>query len=206
MSSDLSQLYDSTKDTFFLHTQPFVEGVIVGACACPEIPLPDVWLPWTIKQHNKVENNAQADRVFEQLFEYFRLVLSSIKRQQLVLPDYINERDIQKNKNMQDFLSGVLFAHGASEKIWQTAWDKIAIVEPEKMQAHAKSLKHCLMMFTTFANVEQAIKRADKQNNPEMIEKLPQIAKSLPDAFKKYFEISDELVAFLPDQFEAVDE
>lgn len=206
MTPDLSKLYQSKSDTYFLHNQAFVEGVIIGACACPEIPLPDVWLPWTIKQHNKVENNAQADRIFEQLFDYFRQVLASVKQQSVLLPVYVEEvtsdEDITNNTEREDFLSGVLLAHQASERTWQMAWDKMAKAEPENMQVQAKRLKHCLMMFSTFANVKQALAKAKKQNNADLVEKLPTIAKSLPDAFKTYLAISDSLVEFLPDQFE----
>lgn len=203
---DLSNLYNSPQNVSFLHTQYYVEGCLLGACACPEIPLPDVWLPWVIKHHNKIETAAQADNITDILFSYFKACLAQMNADSLTIPEYAVYSDNQKRcEALQQWCEGLLFAHSAREQFWQGAWRKMQNKDPKNAPQMSKDLKHCLMMFATFANPQGAIDDARKKGAQEakvLSDNLPTIAKSLPDALRKYVQLSGKLASYLPNQFE----
>ena len=198
---DLSALYQDTKNLSFLHSQYYVEGCLLGACACPEIPLPDVWLPWVIQHHHQIESAQQADAIADKLFAYVKDCLAQMHNETLVLPSYAVYLP-NGNNQLQQWCKGLLMAHGAREKYWQGAWDKMQSRAADKAPGLAKDLKHCLMMFTTFAEPERSIQRAQDKGDDKFAEKLPLISKSLGETLQTYVAISGELALYLPNQFE----
>jgi len=200
---DLSVLYQDSQQSEFLHSQYYVEGCLLGACACPEIPLPDVWLPWVIKHHHQIENAEQADAITDMLFAYFKECLAQMHSENLCLPTYATYLP-NDHTALSQWCSGLLVAHTAREKYWQGAWNKMQAKSALQTPQMAKDLKHCLMMFSTFADPQNAIADADKKDGSgnELSNKLPLIAKSLEQALLKYVAISGELAAYLPNQFE----
>lgn len=203
LNKELSKLYEKPSQAQFLHPQAYVEGCLLGACACPEIPLPDVWLGWVIQHHNRIESDQQADYVTGILFAYFKQCLASMHNGSLRLPKYA-VYEPQSSALLQDWCLGLLTAHSAVEHIWQNAWIKMQAKEPEKAPALAKDLKHCLLMFTTFAEPEKAIQGAQNKADGDKLspQKMTLISKSLGDTLLKYVAISNELATFLPNQFE----
>ncbi|MGB3724569.1 MAG: UPF0149 family protein [Glaciecola sp.] len=198
---DLQALYQSPQDVSFLHSRYYVEGCLLGACACPEIPLPDVWLPWVIKEHNQIQNAAQADNITEQLFVYFKHCLAEMNNESLSLPHYAQYKPNADNSDpFRQWCQGILLAHSAREAVWQSAWQKMQKQDPDKAPQMAKDLKHCLMMFTTFADPSQAIREAN--NDVDLAPKLPQIANSMASSLRQYVSLSGTLASYLPNQFE----
>jgi uncharacterized protein len=200
---DLSVLYDDLQQAKFLHSKYYVEGCLIGACACPEIPLPDVWLPWVIKQHNQIQSAQQADNITNELFAFFKQCLVEMQSERLSLPEFATYSS-DNHTALSQWCSGLLMAHTAREKYWQGAWDKMQVKSASDAPQLAKDLKHCLLMFSTFANPKGAINDANKKDGSgaALAEKLPIIAKSLDDALRKYVAISGELATYLPNQFE----
>jgi uncharacterized protein len=201
--ADLSVLYDDPKQASFLHSRFFVEGCLTGACACPEIPLPDIWLPWVIKHHQQIQDAQQADHITDVLFGYFKQCLALMHSNNLVLPAYA-VYDTRNMTPLRDWCEGILMAHSAREAFWQGAWNKMQAQSPDNAPQMAKDLKHCLLMFTTFADPQKAIEEAnDKDRSGDALAaKLPIIAQSLQDTLRKYVDISGGLAAYLPNQFE----
>ena len=146
----------------------------MGACACPEIPLPDVWLPWVIKHRGQVENAAQADAIADILFAHFKACLAQMHEDAIQLPAYAKYVDqgpinkgadesntaealildansetalISENTPLSQWCEGLLMAHTATEKFWQGAWNKMQQQNPDAAPAMAKNLKHCLLVF-----------------------------------------------------------
>jgi len=197
----LTSLYEVPEQAAFLHTQYFVEGAIVGACACPEIPLPDVWLPWVLKERGMLKNAAQADAISDVLFAHFKACLAKMHDNALSLPSYAT---YQHNEHyaLSQWCEGLLMAHAANEKCWQGAWNKMQQQNPEAAPAMAKDLKHCLLMFSTFAQPTKAIAEAARKGDSALAEKLPLIAKSLSTTLSQYVDIAGELAGYLPNQFE----
>jgi uncharacterized protein len=203
LKADLSSMYADAKQASFLHSQYYVEGCLLGACACPEIPLPDVWLPWVIKHHQQIKSTQQADQISDALFVYFKQCLANMHNNNLSLPSYAVYSGAN-SISLSQWCEGILVAHSAREKFWQAAWDKMHASSPENAINMAKDLKHCLLMFTTFADPQKAIEEANNKDagGAALAEKLPIIARSLPAALQKYVTISGDLAAYLPNQFE----
>ncbi len=202
----LDVLFSDIGDSHFLQNQFFVEGTILGACSCPEIPLPDDWLPWTILHHNKIEDTVQADRVFSQLFEYFRCVLAEMRNNIYAPPRYLQYSLASSNLELQSFMQGLIYAHQQCESIWQNAWVLMQAKNAEKAPSLSKDLKHCILMFSTFADIKQATMQAEQRNESAFSQNLPTISRSIPAAISKYLAISGELAAYLPNQFETFEQ
>lgn len=205
----LSELYDNPKQAAFLHPQEYLEGCLLGACACPEIPLPDVWMPWVIKQHKQIESPEQVEHISDVLFAFFKACLADMHNDKVNLPKYAQmAKNAAYSQSGYQALSlwtqGLLMAHGARESYWQNAWNKMQQQAPNKAPELAKDLSHCLLMFSTFADPQRAISEANKKGDEQLLEKLPLIAQSLQVALEKYVAISGQLAQYLPNQFETI--
>ncbi len=204
---NLLQIYQKPSNAVLLHSRYYVEGALFGAGVSPEIPMPDVWLPWAIKHTGKIKNNRQADEITDALFDYFKHCLQLMKDNKQALPDYCEFEQDADNGNsdspLSQWLQGVLMAHSSMESVWLNAWKLMQNKAPDKAPALAKKLKHSLSMFTTFADIPLAKEQALKRGQGDDFQKnLANIAKSLPDALNTYVEVSGKLAEYLPNQFE----
>jgi uncharacterized protein len=203
---NLLLIYQNSDIADMLHSRYYVEGALLGAGVAPEIPMPDVWLPWAIKHHGKMQNNKQADVITNALFDYFKYCLQQMKDNALKMPVYgIFEDDNEKwgqSSPLSQWMKGLLTAHSSMEAVWQNAWQLMHEKDPQYAPTLAKKLKHSLGMFSTFADVELAIEQAKKRGQIDFEDKLPLIAQSLPEALSTYVSISGELANYLPNQFE----
>jgi len=203
---NLLLIYQNPDIADMLHSRYYVEGAMLGAGVSPEIPMPNVWLPWAIKNHGQMQNNQQADVITDALFDYFKYCLQQMKDNAQCMPDYgvfEADRDKRGEKSpLSQWLQGVLTAHSSMEPVWQNAWQLMHDKNPQHAPVLAKKLKHSLGMFSTFADVELAIDQAKKRGQMDFEDKLPLIAQSLPKALSTYVSISGELASYLPNQFE----
>ncbi|MFT5712153.1 MAG: hypothetical protein ACI9DQ_000556 [Glaciecola sp.] len=203
---NLLLIYQNSDVADMLHSRYYVEGALLGAGVSPEIPMPDVWLPWAIKHHGQIQNNQQADVITNALFDYFKYCLQQMKDNTLGMPIYcIFEDDSEKwvrSSPLSQWMQGLLTAHSSMELVWQNTWQLMHDKNPQHAPVLAKKLKHSLGMFSTFADVELAFKQAKKRGQMDFEKKLPLIAQSLPEALSTYVSISGELASYLPNQFE----
>ena len=203
---NLTELYANPQEVSFLHSRYYVEGCLVGACACPEIPLPDVWLPWVIKQHNQIQNAAQADQITNELFNYFKHCLAQMNNSTLVIPEYVKySGEFEKDRPLREWCKGLLMAHSAREQFWQGAWRKMQQQDPKLAPQMAKDLKHCLLMFSTFADPKETLRDAEVKSLDQaqaLRENMPLIAQSLNDTLTTYVNLAGKLATYLPNQFE----
>lgn len=198
---DLLALYEKPEHADLLHTRYYVEGALFGASASPEIPMPDVWLPWAIKHHGQIQNNQQADEITAHLFDYFKHCLASMRDKNVALPDYC-AYSAESDSALAQWLNGLLMAHKEMEELWLGAWQKMQQQAPESSPLLAKKLKRCLRMFTTFADPLLAIEQAKEREQADLADKLPIIFLSLPQALRDYVDLAGELASYLPNQFE----
>lgn len=203
---NLQALYEQPEHVQFLRSRYFVEGAITGACASPEIPLPDTWLPWTIQSRGRNgdlgHSAEQTEVIFEQLFGFFKTTLAHMKDSTLILPSYAKYRSAEDSHELAEYCSGLLTAHQSSESLWGSAWQRMQQTAPKQAPKLAKELKHCLLVFSTFADVPGALKQAKQRGELHLADKLPIIAKSLASTLTQYVAISGKLAAYLPNQFE----
>lgn len=207
LSNDFrAQLAESCDKQFkeVLHNSDFVGGVIFSVCAAPEIPMPDTWLPWTFAQHGQLTSDQDANKIADVLMNALQEQLREISAESF---DYPMKNDVlpelpSADMPVSQWLKGVLLGHGQLEPLWQDCWQQVQRKQPEKLPKLQTDLKHCLMMFSTFANVPMALEQAKRIGNTKLLDNIGTIFRSLPAALKTYVDIAGELAQFLPDQFE----
>ncbi len=193
-SEDLSQV---------LHAYEFIQGLVFAVASAPEIPMPEVWLPWAIKANNQLTSIEQADQLTDILMKVLQAQLKQLSEEKIQLPKGISFLATEKvDSSLSLWCQGLLFGHSQLEPVWQQAWDKMQVSEKTQMQQLQKDLSHCLYMFTTFADVPLAVKQAEKRGNDQLLNILPKIFLSFPQTLKTYVGLSGRLVDFLPNQFE----
>lgn len=204
----LAQLTELSENEFklVLHSTDYIQGIIFGVCAAPEIPMPEDWLVWAFNQRGQLASTEQADEVADILMGMLQQQLIDMRSgAKLFPPAYQLPETIADDASFcptSEWLNGLLFAHSKLEPIWQACWDQVIEKSPEKLTKYQKNLKHCLLMFSTFANLPMAIKQAQKVNNLKLLDNLPKVFNSVPIALLTYVELSGELALYLPDQFE----
>jgi uncharacterized protein len=180
-----------------------MSGAVTVAAAAPEIPMPEVWLPWVIKTNNQLTSAEQADGLTDVLMKILQVQLKNMSEDIIQLPMGLTfQQDEQLQSPVALWCQGMLFGHYQLEPVWQNAWDKMQVTEAEQMQQLQKDLSHCLYMFTTFADIPLAVKQAESRGNDQLLNILPKIFSSFPETLKTYVGLSGRLVDFLPNQFE----
>lgn len=189
-----------------LHSADYIQGVIFGVCAAPEIPMPENWLHWAFDQRGQLASTGQADKVADILMGLLQNQLIDMRSGTTLFPADYQLPEIAVNDASfcatSEWLNGLLCAHSKLEPVWQACWDHVIEKSPDKLAKYQKDLKHCLLMFSTFANLPMAIEQAKKVNNQKLLDNLPKVFNSIPDALVTYVELSGALAQYLPDQFE----
>ncbi|MEP4890633.1 MAG: UPF0149 family protein [Aliiglaciecola sp.] len=187
-----------------LHTPDYVTGLVFAVCAAPEIPMPDVWLSWAFKQGGAEISQSEIDHIAEVLMGSLQHELANMRENHIDYPDkgLPLPDDLNENIAVSQWLQGVLTGHKHLEPVWQGCWQQVEEQQPEKLNDFQRDLKHCLLMFSSFANIPMALEQAKRVNNRKLLENLPKIYASLPAALKTYVDLSGQLAKFLPDQFE----
>lgn len=189
----------SLKDV--LHPFKYIQGLVFAVASSPEIPMPDKWLLWVFKQHGQMTDIQQADRLTDLLMKELQRQLQLMRCDSITLPEEF-EFPTSNDAPVCLWLTGLLTGHSLLETVWQDAWHRVEKQAPEQLPSMQKNLRHCLSMFTTFADISLAIDQADQQGNKELEAQLPKIFLSLSDALQTYVNMSGVLVDFMPDQFE----
>lgn len=184
-----------------LYPVEYVHGLVFAVAAAPEIPMPDTWLLWVFKQHGQITNIQQADRLTDLLMKELQRQLQLMRSDSIVLPQHF-EFPQSNDAPVSLWLTGLLAGHSLLETVWQDAWDRVANQAPDKLPSMQKNLRHCLSMFTTFADISLARSQASQSTNQQLEEQLPKIFLSLSESLQTYVELSGVLVDFMPDQFE----
>ncbi|MEP1449043.1 MAG: UPF0149 family protein [Paraglaciecola sp.] len=203
----LRDLCDSTALRDVVHPYPFIQGLIFAVAAAPEIPMPELWLPWAIKTSNQLTSVEQADNLTDVLMKVLQQQLKQMSAEKIQLPQGMTFTQKGPEKSaVAQWCQGVLFGHTQLEPVWQAAWNKMKVSEEAQMQQLQKDLRHCLYMFTTFADIPLAVKQAESRGNDQLLNILPKIFLSFPQTLKTYVALSGRLVDFLPNQFETFEQ
>jgi uncharacterized protein len=201
--ASLNSLCESKALSGVLHPYAFIQGLVFAVAAAPEIPMPEVWLPWAIKTNNQLTSTQQADELTDVLMKVLQEQLKDMSAEKIALPkDVIFTPQGQEPSPVAIWCQGLLYGHSQLESVWQQAWNKMKVSEKAQMQQLQKDLSHCLYMFTTFADVPLAVKQAENRGNDQLLNILPKIFLSFPQTLRTYVGLSGRLVDFLPNQFE----
>ncbi len=203
----LSSLCSSAPLQGVLHPYPFIQGAIFAACAAPEIPMPEQWLPWVIKTRNQLTSNEQADELTDLLMKLLQYQLKQMSDDNIELPIGVSYKgETQTNSQLALWCQGMLFGHKQLEPVWQNAWNKMQVTEQQQMRQLQKDLAHCLYMFSTFADIPLAIQQAESRGNDQLYKVLPKVFLSFQTSLRTYVGLSGRLVDFLPNQFETFEQ
>ena len=205
---ELKSLCQSEALSHALFSVDYLKGLVFAVASAPEIPMPEVWLPWIFRQHGQVPDTQTADKLTDLLMSLLQHQLRLMRDEQVtldsayVLPE--NAQCVQSSDlALSRWCSGVLAGHSQLESVWNNAWQKMQKKSPDAMQAAAKDLTHCLTMLSTFADLPLAYEQAKKrQNEEQFVLLLPTVFLSLQPALKTYVGLSGKLVEYLPNQFE----
>lgn len=205
--TSLNSLCESEALSAVLHPYAFIRGLVFAVAAAPEIPMPEVWLPWAIKTNNQLTSTEQADHLTDLLMKVLQEQLKDMSEEKIALPKGVTfSQQGQEQSSVALWCQGMLFGHSQLESVWQQAWNKMQVSEKAQMRQLQKDLSHCLYMFTTFADVPLAVKQAENRGNDQLLNILPKIFLSFPQTLKTYVGLSGRLVDFLPNQFETFEQ
>lgn len=196
--------YEKLAMVAVLPEEAYLQGLIFGVAACPEIPMPEQWMPWVIRADvNTAISKQQADELADYLMGRLRDTLDSMRKEERLLPEeYLCRGDGLQHDELQQWLKGLLTAHQQLEKQWQQAWQMSE--QTLDMPALSGRLNRCLKLFTTLADPQSRLQQTPPEKRQELTDGLPRLAASLPPMLKEYVAISGELVQVLPNQFEVV--
>lgn len=208
-SISFQQLFIQPEFSRLLPTQMYCRGFIFAVASCPEIPMPESWMPWLIKQDCRPADNTSFDQLAEGLMDGLREVLQAMREGRDLVPEScVWHADAMKRSSLSEWLTGLLSAHSQMETIWQQAWS-MAQNNPQKDKGilheedPARRLTRCLKLFSTLANVELALLKRTPEQAEQLTANVAKLAEQLPLMAKEYVSIAGELSAVLPNQFES---
>lgn len=179
----------------------YIDGLMFAVAAAPEIPMPDTWLPWVVKQSGNIAAK-DADELTSLLLALLKHRLAEMRDETFLLPKDCQFNAKQSNLPLKQWLTGLMIGHQQLEPVWLQAWQCVQEKQPGALPELQRNLSHCLRMFSTFAEPELAIEQAQQRGNKALAEKLPAIFQSFPKALKQYVDIAGLLVSYIPNQFE----
>lgn len=207
----LKELCQTAPHTDVLHEYCYSHGIITAVAACPEIPMPELWMSWVLKRQSCNLSDSHKDDIAHALMTTLQSQLKRMTDQKTLFPDEVAFEDSElgkvnhhckSNSPLSLWCSGLLAGHSQLENVWLSAWDKMLEQAPEELASRQKQLKHVLSMLSTFADVPLAIEQAEEKGNLQLKAHLPIVARSLPNTIKEYVDLSGSLVSYLENQFE----
>jgi uncharacterized protein len=186
-----------------LQSYDYICGLIFAVAAAPEIPMPDTWLIWVFRQRGQLSSPQQADHLTDVLMGLLQWQLRLMRDEQVALPKRCQlSEPAEQSMALSNYCNGLLAGHSQLEDVWRTSWQKMRLSSAEQLAHLQKDFRHCLGMFSTFADIPLAIEQAEHRGNDNFRNLLPKLYLSLPMALTKYVTLSGAMVDFLPDQFE----
>ena len=177
----------------------YIRGLLFAVCTSPDIPMPEQWFPWVVKQGGQIQSQ-QVDKVASILMQLLKEQLQAMRDEKVQLPAdcHFGEQD----EHLAQWMTGLTSGHKLLEPIWQEAWQVMLDKHPSLSETFAKDLSRCLRMFSTFADLPLATQQAKARGVDNFSQQLPVLAKSLSNSLRDYVRLSGELVSFLPNQFD----
>lgn len=182
------------------------DGMVFAVAACPEIPMPEQWMPWLIQHSSDVLVDNDVDVLADALMNSLRAHLDCMRAERAALPSacVYNHTAQEVPTSVAEWLQGLLYVHQQLEDVWQQAWHRFSLdnkVEPGQ-ELPEKRLSRCLKLFSTLANVELALQSRKAHQAQQLKDNLPLLWKQLPAVLNDYVCLAGQLACALPNQFE----
>jgi len=182
------------------------DGMVFAVAACPEIPMPEQWMPWLIQNSSDTLTDSDVDVLADTLMNTLRAHLHSMRDERAALPDdCVYSANIPPiPRVLAEWLEGLLFAHQQLEGVWQQAWQKLSVEDllEQGQEMPEKRLSRCLKLFSTLANIDLALMSRNAQQAQQLKDNLPLLWKQLPAVLNDYVCLAGQLASALPNQFE----
>ncbi|MDP5029982.1 MAG: YecA family protein [Paraglaciecola sp.] len=198
---NLYTLATTGPDNTHLQAPYIILGTIFAVAAAPDIPMPDVWLPWIFKSSAKLEDIQDLHSIHESAMGCLQWQLQQMRDEHIALFSELDYSE-QKNSPLAQWMQGLLFAHTQLDKVWQIAWQAMLKSQHAEVEKLQKDLKHCLSVLSTFADIPFALTRLNSEAKTHLSAALPRIYQSLPEVLQTYVATSGQLIEYLPNQFE----
>ena len=195
----LNQLASSGPDSPQLQAPYSILGTIFAVAAAPDIPLPDVWLPWIFKPSTQVQDISDLHSIHDAAMLCLQWQLQQMRDEKITLLEGL-EYSQQNNSPLAQWMQGVLLAHTQLDNVWHKAWQAMLNSQHGEVDKLQKDLKHCLSVFSTFADIPFALQQA--KDKAQLTTALPLIYRSIPGVLRTYVTTSGQLIEYLPNQFE----
>ena len=196
---NLYKLVKTGPDSSHLQTPYNILGTIFAVAAAPDIPLPDVWLPWIFKSSTQPQDIKDLPCIHDVVMACLQWQLQQMRDEKIALLEGLNYSE-QNNSPIAQWMQGVLLAHTQLDKVWQKAWQSMLESKHAEVGKLQKDLKHCLSVFSTFADIPFALQQA--KDKAQLTTALPLIYRSIPEVLRTYVATSGQLIEYLPNQFE----
>lgn len=193
----LYQLATTGPDSAQLQAPYSILGTIFAVAAAPDIPLPDVWLPWIFKRSGQDIKDLHS--IHDAAMLCLQWQLQKMRDEKITLLEEL-EYSPQNNSPLAQWMQGVLLAHTQLEQVWHKAWQAMLNSQHGEVDKLQKDLKHCLSVFSTFADIPFALEQT--KDKAQLTTALPRIYHSIPEVLRTYVATSGQLIEYLPNQFE----
>ncbi|MFC3094561.1 YecA family protein [Alteromonas sediminis] len=201
LSPELTVFIHQAENKRTLMPGSFVAGLVFGVSASPEIPMPEKWMPWTLSSAASSLDSHQADALADALMGQLRWQLDTMRNNQIRLPVECKwDADKTKRTTLENWLSGLMFAHQQCEPEWQVAWNNRQIDDA------VSRLTRCIKCFSLLADADAALKASPDDKKDQLIENLPVLTSQLTSLLQDYVALAGELAGTLPGQFELTSE
>jgi uncharacterized protein len=196
---NLYKLASTGRDSAQLQAPYNIIGTLFAVAAAPDIPLPDVWLPWIFKHSAQLQDINDLHSIHAAAMACLQWQLQQMRDEKITLLEGL-EYSLQNNSPLAQWMQGVLLAHTQLDKVWHKAWQAMLNSQHGEVDKLQKDLKHCLSVFSTFADIPFALQQA--KDKAQLTTALPLIYRSIPKVLRTYVATSGQLIEYLPNQFE----
>ncbi|GEA12548.1 hypothetical protein KUL49_29230 [Alteromonas sp. KUL49] len=130
-------LYEDRALSSLLPDQFEMDGIIFAVAASPEIPMPEQWMPWVIRNSANRLVNHQVNELADCLMNGLRGHLQWMRDDKVALPNpcVFIEGQVELPNSLAHWLNGLLIGHKHLEPVWKNAWERCAKLEQKRKKS-----------------------------------------------------------------------
>lgn len=181
----------------------YISGVVFACAACPDIPLPNEWLPLLFRHPPERTSASQVDEFCDHVMALFKCQLLDIQNAEAGLPDScILASEEDGVSPLSEWCKGFLAAHQSNEPKWQRGWELYVATNCDDEPERKRALIRCLKLLSTFADLSFALAQRSADDKHKLLNNLDGLYQSINSCLLDYLLIADELTKVLPENIE----